>query len=149
MQATAEDVATSTEIVTRRWPQRPAAVRGARRLLRSTLLGWDRAQLVDDAELVLSELLANAVVHARVAGATVETRFAALGPAAVRVEVCDEDSRHVPRLRAAMPGDQRGRGLQIVDELTEQRWGYEWRTDDAGAATGKVVWAHLGRLRPL
>lgn len=131
------------------WPQCPASVRGARQLLRSTLVCWDRAQLVDDAELVLSELLANAVLHARTTGATVETRFAALGPAAVRLEVRDADSVRAPRLRPVVPHDQRGRGLQLVDDLTEGRWGYERSTTDAGAATGKVVWAHLGGLRKL
>lgn len=137
--------ATDIGPVAHEWPQVPASVRQARHLLRGTLCGWDFGLLIDDAELVLAELLSNAILHPRTPGLTVKTNFSMLGASAVRLEVCDADNLRLPRLRPSMPSDPRGRGLQLVDDLSHGRWGYEWRSD----GPGKLVWAHIGTLRPI
>jgi anti-sigma regulatory factor (Ser/Thr protein kinase) len=107
----------------------PADISRARRIVIQQLGRW-RCVDTDDAALVLSELITNAVVHA--AGA-VHIAVSRNG-ANIRIEVHDAQSRP-PERRApgAAPG---GRGLHIVDQLSEQ-WGSQ------PTLTGKVVWAVL------
>lgn len=100
----------------------------ARRLLVEHLTAW-RFQRVDDAALVFSEMVTNAVLH---------------GGGAVFISVRPGDDGHHLHLevhdrRAAAPvpctgGPDGGYGLQIIDRLTE-RWG------TTPTADGKVVWA--------
>jgi hypothetical protein len=65
-----DDVGSSVEAndreVTRRWARHPRCVALARGELRKTLTDWGLIQIEDAALLVLSELLTNAVCHARV-----------------------------------------------------------------------------------
>ncbi|MEY2438388.1 MAG: hypothetical protein QOF97_3224 [Acidimicrobiaceae bacterium] len=85
-----------------------------------------------DLELVVSELAANAVRHAR-------TRYQVtieVGADAVVVEVHDE-SRALPERRDPRPTDGGGRGLMIVEALS-RRWGVR-----PVAGDGKTVWAEL------
>ena len=110
----------------------PANVGRARRLLRTALEGVGDTP-VDAAELLLSEVVTNAFVHA---GGVVKVHVRA-SPAGVRVEVEDRSSHHpVRRWFAATAGT--GRGLQLLDELAD-RWGSHPRSDG-----GKVVWFELG-----
>ncbi|MEV5413042.1 SpoIIE family protein phosphatase [Thermopolyspora sp. NPDC052614] len=102
----------------------PARVR---RLVRSTLAGWDLPDLVDTAELLACELVTNAVRHAT---RPIEVRL--LRTDALLCEVTDDDHR-LPALRHATAMDEGGRGLHLVSRLA-RRWGAS-RT-----ATGKVVW---------
>lgn len=104
----------------------------ARRFVRSALAEAGAADWADVAELVVSELVTNAVVHA---GTPVEL---AVWPTAcgVRVEVADGSLRlPVARDHAATAGT--GRGLHLVEQLCS-RWGARVRDD------GKVVWFELG-----
>jgi anti-sigma regulatory factor (Ser/Thr protein kinase) len=100
--------------------------------LRSVGLGED---VVDDAVLVTSELITNALLHAapplelRVTGDEQE----------VRIEVHDRTS-YVPRKQRPTADDEHGRGLQIVAALAD-RWGT--RPTDSG----KAVWCVLGAAR--
>lgn len=89
--------------------------------------GLDHAA-TESAELLVSEVVTNAVVHGR---SEVRLRVCA-GPAMVRVEVGDDNSRR-PAHVDADPAALDGRGLTIVD-LVASRWGVE---DDG---VGKVVW---------
>ncbi|WP_233518212.1 ATP-binding protein [Streptomyces corynorhini] len=92
--------------------------------------------LEEPAVLVLSELVTNAVRHARVpVGREIETRYLAV-PEGLRLEVHDASSER-PRLQRAAPGACGGRGLVIVDALAD-RWGVADR-----AGVGKLVWAQL------
>jgi anti-sigma regulatory factor (Ser/Thr protein kinase) len=84
---------------------------------------------VERADLILSELVTNAVVHGNSA-ALVRVRLEAHS---LRIEV-DDASPVIPIPRE--PDDYGGRGLRIVDQMTA-RWGTESR------ATGKTVWALL------
>ncbi|MFL6240791.1 MAG: SpoIIE family protein phosphatase [Actinomycetes bacterium] len=107
------------------------AVRTARRFLRSTLDGTDASSYADDAELVVAELVTNAVLHA---GPPVSLRLW-LGADGVRIEVADGSER--PPVRPVPNAEaMTGRGLALVTALTRQ-WGYR-------VAEGKVIWAEIG-----
>ena len=87
----------------------------------------------DDALLLASELVTNAVLHGRSEVCVeVEERGAVL-----RVSVLDENSRH-PAPVAEDPDALDGRGLALVEALS-QRWGVEDRP------LGKAVWFELAR----
>ena len=85
----------------------------------------------DDAVLLTSELVTNAVLHGR---STVCVEVV-VGPSGVRVSVVDENSRY-PVLVAEDPNALDGRGLALVEALAD-RWGGEER------ALGKAVWFEL------
>jgi phosphoserine phosphatase RsbU/P len=109
-----------------------AVGRQIRRSLRSLLTGWGMtSDVIDDALLVVEELVANVVDHA-------PTRFqiaVRLTGRVLRVAVHDAGSGS-PQLRPLDPGAARGRGLQVIDALA-QRWGCE------PDGTGKTVWVDL------
>lgn len=111
----------------------PINVARARSLLRDALRDAGADAMLDDALLVLSEVVTNAFVHA---GGDVRFR-AWTSTGGLRVEV-DDEAAHLPARRdyAAMAGT--GRGLQLVDELAD-RWGV------APRAGGKSVWFEIGR----
>lgn len=95
--------------------------------------------LADRATLVLSELLTNAVQHAKpspggIVGSEIGTRFYRLGDA-IRLEVHDV-SEQQPKVCTSRPLDERGRGLLLVDALTGGQWGVSARD-----GLGKCVWA--------
>ncbi len=106
------------------------AARRARSLIRNPLRRWGLAELIPLAELVVSELVTNAVRYAQ---GTIGVRLVFEG--GLFIEVID-DSAAVPRLRHADEDDERGRGLVVVSQLA-----HRWGTRRAG--TGKVVWCEL------
>lgn len=116
------------------FPAEPTAAGRARRAVREALEVAGATHLRDMAELVVSELVTNAVVHA---GTRMRVRITA-EPTAIRVEVGD-GSPHLPVRRRWAETAGTGRGLRIVDEHAD-RWGAD-RTDD-----GKVVWFEIGAL---
>ncbi|WP_433854637.1 ATP-binding SpoIIE family protein phosphatase [Streptomyces kronopolitis] len=119
-------------------PQPQTAGR-ARQLTRRALRRWDLDPLLDATELMVSEVVTNAV---RYASRPIALRL--LRTDVLRCEVGD-DSPQVPRMRRAQSGDEGGRGLFLVDQLA-QRWGA------TRLSTGKVVWFEQrmpeGRGRP-
>lgn len=127
-------MATGTQLLTRTaefvHEPRDAVVSRIRRHVRALLARWDLSvDRIEDAVLVVEELVANVVDHAR-------TRFRLVidltGPV-LRLAVRD-DSDGCPRLAPHDPCAVRGRGLQLIAALTLQ-WGYD-RHD-----RGKTVWA--------
>ena len=110
---------------------RPEAVPRTRGLVRELLDGWGEAALRDDVDLVLSELLANAVLHAPGPARVVVEQDAD----GVRLEVRDT-STVPPRRQASGRAATTGRGLHLVDTLAD-RWGV------VAATTGKSVWFEL------
>jgi serine phosphatase RsbU (regulator of sigma subunit)/anti-sigma regulatory factor (Ser/Thr protein kinase) len=112
------------------------AVSDARGWVGETLLGWDLEPLAELAELLASELLTNALRHAR--GPIVLTVL--LLDEIVSLGVSDGD-QPLPRLRKVSDTDEGGRGLQLVSMLAS-RWGAR------ATADGKVVWCDLPRPRP-
>lgn len=128
-------VETGQELVVTRWPLSARSVGRARGELRGALRAWGLGHLAEPAELVLSELLTNAVRYARTpAGRLVETRYQRM-PDGIRIEVHDANDR-MPQMRRAADDDEGGRGLALVDVLTGRRWGVSSRQ-----GVGKLVWA--------
>lgn len=118
----------------RRWslPSEPGSIARARQAVRRTCLAWGITD-VPAAELVVSELVANAVLHG---WGHVVLRLFDTG-SGLRIEV--EDSNPAPPVTTdGHPERVGGYGMQIIERLAE--WG--WRP----AGTGKLVWA---RMRPV
>jgi anti-sigma regulatory factor (Ser/Thr protein kinase) len=125
----------------------PAAVSRARQFARFAVSARGLAGLAEDTELVVSELVTNAVQASTAAGpadtvggdrgpgATIRVRVLAY-QAGVLIEVWDGGPGS-PARRHAVPGAEGGRGLMIVTALCRD-WGCS-RTADGD----KVVWAGL------
>jgi hypothetical protein len=96
----------------------PAQVPAACRFVRTVLAGHPAA---GDAELLTSELVTNAVVHAH--GAPEVTVRVVAGGAAVHVEVADDGTAGVLAWREPAAGAESGRGFQLVNEIAT-RWGF-------------------------
>lgn len=108
----------------------PASVRLGRDLAEVQMNKWDLAAIAEDVALVVSELLTNAIA----VGPGVVTLRLLLDSASLTIEVTDQ-SPGLPRRRQAGPDDVSGRGLLIVEALTEA-WGHRSSADGT-----KVVWA--------
>lgn len=108
----------------------PDSPRRARDLVRSGLTGVLSPALVADIVLLVSELVTNAVVHART---PVELVVAATA-GVVRAEVCDRGHGSRPAAIPADPMDEGGRGLWLVETLARE-WGWRRRPD-----AGCCVW---------
>ena len=109
----------------------------ARAFLRGVAVEWDvDEELVQDAAMVLTELVANAVDHART-GSTLSLGMTHDG---LCIAVRDASPGPVPRPAPINPTAPRGRGLQMVDALTTA-WGVTLHPG------GKTVWAVLGPPR--
>jgi anti-sigma regulatory factor (Ser/Thr protein kinase) len=91
----------------------------------------ERLEITDDASLIVSELLANAVEHAEGEIRLRATRTDHL----LRVEVHDRGSGR-PEVRHGALDDEYGRGLLIIERIAA-RWGVE------PSPVGKLVWAEL------
>ncbi|MCT2591982.1 SpoIIE family protein phosphatase [Streptomyces sp. N2-109] len=102
----------------------------ARRLARRALARWGLEELTDAAELLVSEVVTNAV---RYAERPITLRL--LRTDMLRCEVGD-DVPQLPRLRQARATDEGGRGLYLVNRIAS-RWGA------TRLSTGKVVWFEL------
>lgn len=107
-----------------------ASPRVARDFVCTHLVSHDLLYLVNDIRLVVSELVTNALVHARppVILSMQEQRLDVL------VTVSDK-SPELPVARPHSPNDASGRGLAIVEEFSRE-WGINTRLDG-----GKSVWA--------
>ena len=103
------------------------APRHARRFVLTTLTGWGvRDGSIERAQLLVSELVSNAVLHAtgRIHLVVEEIDRGQ----AFRIEVCNSGSGQ-PRIRHAAPEDLSGRGLQLVDDLS-RGWGSSTNADE-------------------
>jgi len=103
----------------------------ARGFLRAALQTWNLDGFGQVTELLTDELVSNVVRHV---GADMRLR-AIRHPGTIRVEV-DDPSATAPTVRHPGPNDPWGRGLLLVDALSD-RWGTDLRTD------GKTVWFEL------
>ncbi|MER6101667.1 SpoIIE family protein phosphatase [Streptomyces sp. NPDC001832] len=113
-----------------RLPREPRSVGRARELARGQLLAWDLEELVDTTELLVSELVTNALRYGEG-----EIRLRLLRDRTLVCEVWDAGLVQ-PRRRRARDTDEGGRGLQLVGMLSEA-WGAR-RTP-----RGKTVWFEL------
>ncbi|MER5181886.1 SpoIIE family protein phosphatase [Streptomyces sp. NPDC002896] len=113
------------------------SVATARSFVRDTLQGWGFTDIVDDAVVLTSELVTNAVVHA---GTAAEVLCLRTGDGA-RIEVADRyPEREIPLQQSlatmGSPDREGGRGLQLCAALAS-RWGVEY------TSTYKQVWFQL------
>ncbi|QIP84334.1 SpoIIE family protein phosphatase [Streptomyces sp. Tu 2975] len=113
------------------------SVATARAFVRDTLQGWGYSDVVDDAVVLTSELVTNAVVHAGTSADVLCLR----SEDGVRVEVADRyPEREVPIQGAgsaiANLDSENGRGLLLCAALAS-RWGVEY------TPTHKTVWFQL------
>ncbi|MFF3404190.1 SpoIIE family protein phosphatase [Streptomyces sp. NPDC002659] len=113
------------------------SVATARAFVRDTLQGWGHADVVDDAVVLTSELVTNAVVHAGTAADVLCLRT----DDGVRVEVGDRyPEREIPLQGSGRvivsPDRENGRGLLLCAALAS-RWGVEY------TPTHKQVWFQL------
>jgi len=122
----------------------PESVRDARDFTRATLRRWGMAAVSDDAELVVSELVTNALRHGLCGsgapgpdggGPVVGLRLMFQAPHLICMVT--DPSREIPLRRDSDLLDATGRGLCVIESCSS-RWG--WRLLDGG---GKVVWALL------
>ncbi|MFG2268818.1 SpoIIE family protein phosphatase [Streptomyces chartreusis] len=109
----------------------PEEVGRARDVVREQLHDWGLARLADTAELLVSELVTNAVRHSH--GHPVELRLVRGDTLLCEV---DDDDHELPTLLSAGPFDDAGRGLRVVSMLAR-----EWGTSRTSA--GKTVWFEL------
>ncbi|MFI0895504.1 ATP-binding protein [Streptomyces sp. NPDC020983] len=117
------------------WPPAPQTVGRARRFLVRQLSLWDLKQLTDTAELIVSELVTNAITHTYPPyGHLIATRLERLD-SGIRIEVHDAGTA-LPERRRAGEDEESGRGLCLVDSLTGGQWGVSCRS-----GPGKAVWA--------
>ncbi|WP_306185280.1 SpoIIE family protein phosphatase [Streptomyces sp. MK5] len=109
-------------------PDEPAAVANARALATAQLTEWGLERVADTTELIVSELVTNAVRHG---AAPITLRLIRH-----RVLVCEvtDASDTVPRLRHARVTDESGRGLFLVSQLSSRR-------GTRHSPAGKTVWA--------
>jgi anti-sigma regulatory factor (Ser/Thr protein kinase) len=113
----------------------PASAGRARRVTRSMLDGRVSVDAAEIVELLVSEIVTNAILHATSAPELSVMLF----DDRVRVEVRDEDDDRAPRLRPSPePTATSGRGLAIVDALSSA-WGI-----DTQRGIGKCVWFEVG-----
>ncbi|WP_225799356.1 SpoIIE family protein phosphatase [Streptomyces sp. NK15101] len=113
-----------------RLPREPRSVGRARELARAQLAAWDLEPLVDTVELLVSELVTNALRYGEG-----EIRLRLLRDRTLVCEVWDSGLVQ-PRRRRARDTDEGGRGLQLVGLLSSS-WGSR-RTP-----RGKTVWFEL------
>ena len=113
------------------YPAEPHSVGVARAAVQDSCQRWGYGRLCDDAKLIVSELVCNAVRHAGTdIGLTLMARREGL-----RMEVSDGSTQPV-RPRIATAADQDGRGLALVDALASHH-------GVRNSPGGKTVWAEL------
>ncbi|MFB6949615.1 SpoIIE family protein phosphatase [Streptomyces niveus] len=106
----------------------PREVARARRLVRGKLYDWNLPGAVESAELMVSELVTNAVRHARIR----HVGLRLVRNDALLCEVTDDEPAPASLL-GAKPDDEFGRGLRVVSRLA-RGWG------SSSTALGKTVW---------
>ncbi|MFE4358946.1 ATP-binding protein [Kitasatospora sp. NPDC056800] len=120
-------------------PRHRKAPRAARWELHDFLLPHPSGELlVFTGELLVSELVTNAVRHCRAPrDRLIFVRFRLLPDDTLRIEVHDADSEK-PSLRPASTSAETGRGLFLVQQLATQ-----WGCCQRKGGVGKFVWCHV------
>ncbi|HYZ57556.1 MAG TPA: ATP-binding protein [Streptosporangiaceae bacterium] len=120
----------------------PSAVPRARLYARHVLWEWALTGLIDSAELLVSELVTNAVQASRAVEQATPVWLGLLSDSAQILILVWDISPHPPVRTDVADDAETGRGLLLVDAISEQ---WDWYVpEDSG---GKVVWARLGKAR--
>ncbi|MDX3132414.1 ATP-binding protein [Streptomyces europaeiscabiei] len=114
-------------------PCEPASARRARLLVSAALNAWGIGDLADSATLIVSELVGNSVQHTP--RHLLRVIVSRPSPDRVQIAVIDK-ARTVPAITSPADDAEKGRGLFLVDVLSD-RWGYDLHR------WGKTVWAEL------
>lgn len=149
-----DDVAFMTETI--RWPRHSylelgafaTAVPCARKHARLVVGEWGMTEFADTVELIVSELATNALhASAGLTGSRYRGRWIPGAPP-IRIWLCSDDQRVLiqvwdsndlsPITQQSSPEAESGRGLWLVDMLSEDRGTYALE-----GTTGKVVWASV------
>ncbi|MGW1723141.1 ATP-binding protein [Streptomyces sp. NPDC002306] len=110
-----------------------------RRFIRFHLGLWGLHDVIDDAQLCVSELVSNVIDHV---GAGTPTKLAvSMSGTRLRIEVHDPDTRALPTLLDAAAEAESGRGMALVSGVTD-RWGVLLQ------AERKVTWCELATRLP-
>ena len=113
-------------------PAAPESASAARGRARAALMTSGLRELADDADAIVSELVANAVRHAR------SPADIALITAGGALMIITADAlREPPAMSADQDGAESGRGLVIVDAITGGQWG--WSTSSAGKTVSAIL----------
>lgn len=111
----------------------------ARSVTRTFLAVNGARSISDNAEIVISELVTNAITVSRIItpAPPISLRLT-ISRDSVLTEIWDHDQDHVPVRKEPDFISESGRGLNIVDELSDD-WGW------FPLQSGKAVWARFGR----
>lgn len=112
----------------------PEEVASLRRIMRLHLGLWGLHEVIDAAQLCVSELVSNVITH--VGAGTPTTLGVSMNGTRVRIEVCDPDARALPTLVEAATDAESGRGMGLVNAVAD-RWGVQPYEDC------KVTWCEL------
>lgn len=112
----------------------PEEVAGLRRIMRLHLNHWGLPGAIEAAQLCVSELVANVITH--VGAGTPTTLAVSMKGTHLRLEVQDPGARALPTLLSALPDEEAGRGLSLVDTVADC-WGVVL------TASGKTTWVEL------
>ncbi|MER5222503.1 ATP-binding protein [Streptomyces flaveus] len=112
----------------------PEKIAGLRRIMRLRLGLWGLHEVIDAAQICVSELTSNVITHVGVGTPT--TLAVSMSGTHLRIEVHDPDTRALPTLIAANSDSETGRGMALVDAIAD-RWGVELLADR------KVTWCEL------
>jgi len=122
----------------------PGAVPCARLHARQLLWEWGLAALTDSTELVVSELITNAIQASRATGQAAPVRLWLLSDKAQVLVLVWDANPHSPVRADVNDETENGRGLLLVDAISE-RWGWYFPVGHGFANVqdqrGKVVWA--------
>ncbi|MER6676610.1 SpoIIE family protein phosphatase [Streptomyces sp. NPDC000983] len=127
----------ASQVATWDIPADPALVAPIRKQVVEQLAAWDLSDTSFTAELVVSELVTNAIRYG-----SQPIRLRLIHDASTLICEVSDSSHTAPHLRRAKTWDEGGRGLLLVAQLT-QRWG------SRHTPQGKTIWAELGLLDEL
>lgn len=100
----------------------PETAEEARRLTRQAMALWGLEEQAETAELLISELVSNAIKHT--SSDILRVIVSRPSPTRVRLAVVDKAPRRLPVPRAVDFEAESGRGLHLLEALAD-RWGYE------------------------
>lgn len=112
----------------------PEEVAGLRRVLRIHLGLWGLDELIDAAQLCVSELVSNVITH--VGPGTPTTLAVSMKDTRLRIEVYDPDTRALPTLLNQGVNSESGRGMELITCISD-RWGVQLLADR------KMTWCEL------
>jgi anti-sigma regulatory factor (Ser/Thr protein kinase) len=120
-------------------PHRIDSVPAARVFLAKLLSGWELPDLIiDEASLLTTELMTNAVEH----GSGVVTLEIAVHDGLLRVGVHDAATGLPVKREGSKASAEGGRGIWLVQSIA-----HDWGSDSSGDSPGKTVWFELTTLR--